>query len=226
MFPWLIPLAIYIFKKCTFSWYSISPPAPHFLGICLLLFIILWIINVNPPSPFTEELGQSAAAKSGLIFIILLCRHTPHRILCWQPSYFIRNLLVWSPANVDCFYFISFTFSQSLWLGHRQFILTILDPDPSWLGIIYLFLDKPFISVTFIFKEIGLLLDVRGGYLLRFNLTKNNDNNDNNSYSRPGTWSVSSLIRPAFWHGKYYLCFADTFYLYSHHVPGRFTEAL
>lgn len=30
----------------------------------------------------------------------------------------------------------------------------------SRLEIIYLFLDKPFISVTFIFKEIGFLLDV------------------------------------------------------------------
>lgn len=61
---------------------------------------------------------------------------------------------------------------------------------------------------------------------MRFALTQNNDNSDNSSSSLPGALPTSSLILSAAWRGKYYLCFADTFYLYPHHAPGRFIEDL
>jgi hypothetical protein len=104
----------------------------------------------------------------------------PLRVAAWQCSTLLLHLNHLPPSHllvsghwelVWHIYPQSATFSSifpsSLWvkLGYLKFspVAWTYLWNLSWLEIIYLFLDKSFISVTFIFKEIGFLLDVWGG---------------------------------------------------------------
>lgn len=148
----------------------------------------LWYVLSFQTLWFSLEILQ----KSGYSGFSALWVHSPSFLVLPAQLFHAQPLCV-VPWPRLCPLLTSFTSTQQpVWLGHRQLPWHVGQVSPSrspswpswevqlgpcraslviwlypwvssWSEIIYLFLDKPFISVTFICKEIGFLLDVWGG---------------------------------------------------------------